>query len=471
MKRCSSNSPTCMLIQLPPYRAALLLHAQPSAAIAAADGGRWSWPELFIAIQVLWGLVLFLPGAQGYRVYIRALPYVLSLVSLLHYFRKGTGEPLPGSGRWLVACFALLLLNLLQSSTHLAAGVGQIVFQASIAAPAFWMARAVRSERRLEELVWLLFVASALASAVGILQVYFPERFLPAEFSALAQTLNPDIVSSLTYAGADGRTIIRPPGLSDVPGGAAVTGMLTMVLGLTLALGRQRTWFVRLACLSAGAIGMTALFLTHVRALSLLAVGSVAVGALLRFRQGRTADGAIGMAVGMGLLGGAYVWAVSVGGDAVAERFLGMVDGGVFRTFDESRGLFLRYTLTELLYEFPLGAGLGRWGMMQTLFGDPTMWQAPPIHVEIQPTGWLLDGGVPLLFLSIGALGAALRYSYRLAVHAGTACLQDTATTLLVVQLTIVGFCLAGPVFNTQLGILFWTMTGALFGAVGLRRG
>ncbi len=25
------------------------------------------------------------------------------------------------------------------------------------------------------------------------------------------------------------------------------------------------------------------------------------------------------------------------------------------------------------------------------------MWQAPPIHVEIQPTGWLLDGGVPML--------------------------------------------------------------------------
>jgi len=228
--------------------------------------------------------------------------------------------------------------------------------------------------------------------------------------------------------------------------------------------------WLRLGCLGAGAIGMTVLFLTHVRSLSLLGAATIAVCAVLRFRQGRTTDAAIAVVAGVGVLAGAYVWAVSVGGQAVSDRFLTLFDDGVFRTFDENRGLFIRYTLTELLYEFPLGAGLGRWGMMQVLFGDSTMWQAPPIHVEIQPTGWLLDGGVPLLLLYIGALVSALRHSYRLVVGQSTARLQDAATILLCVQFALVLLCLSGPAFNTQLGIQFWAVTGALFGATGPRR-
>jgi hypothetical protein len=398
------------------------------------------------------------------------LPYVVSGAALVYYFRRATGEPTSASARWLVACFALLTLNLLQSTTHLVAGVGQIVFQICIAAPAFWMARAVRDEVRLETLVWVFFASSFVGSTMGILQVYFPDLFLPPEFSQLAQTLNPDIVSSLTYVGADGRPIIRPPGLSDLPGGASVAGMMSVILGLTLAAQRQRTWFVNAVCFAGGAIGMTVLFLTHVRALSLLAVASVGVAALLRFRQGRAAEGAFGIVAGIGLLSGAYLWAVSVGGEAVAERFLGLVDGGVLRTFDESRGSFLRYTLAELLYEFPLGAGLGRWGMMQVLFADSTMWLAPPIHVEVQPTGWLLDGGLPLLVLYAGALASALQFSYRLAVNASSARVQDVATVLLCAQLAIVALCLTGAVFNTQLGIQFWAVTGALFGATRFSR-
>jgi hypothetical protein len=460
-----------MQIQSPPYSAAPLVGVRPYAS-GFTQGARehWGWPELFIAIQLLWGAVLFLPGAQGYRLYIRALPYVVSGAALVYYFRRATGEPIPASAKWLVACFALLTLNLLQSSTHLVAGVGQIVFQICIGAPVFWMARAVRDEARLETLVWVFFASSFVGSAMGILQVYYPDLFLPPEFSQLAQALNPDIVSSLTYVGADGRPIIRPPGLSDIPGGASVAGMMTVILGLTLAAQRQRTWLVNAVCFAGGAIGMTVLFLTHVRALSLLAVASVGVAALLRFRQGRAAEGAFGVVAGIGLLAGAYVWAVSVGGEAVADRFLGLVDGGVLRTFDESRGSFLRYTMAELLYEFPLGAGLGRWGMMQVLFGDSTMWQAPPIHVEVQPTGWLLDGGLPLLVLYAGALATALVFSYRIVVKATAVRLRDLATVLLCAQLAIVTLCLTGAAFNTQLGIQFWAVTGALFGATRFSR-
>jgi hypothetical protein len=78
----------------------------------------------------------------------------------------------------------------------------------------------------------------------------------------------------------------------------------------------------------------------------------------------------------------------------------------------------------------------------------------------------LLDGGVPLWFLYGGALTAAVLFSYRSATLARTRTLRDAATISLGLQLTIICLCMSGPAFNTQLGILFWGVTGALFGAV-----
>ena len=434
------------------------------ASISATDERWLGFAEAFIALQLLWGLVLFIPGAQAFRMAVRAIPYLVSGGAIIYYFRHATGQKLPASTNWLVFSALLLLLNLLHESAHLLAGLAQVVFQACIAAPVFWMARSVRREAHIRRLIWIVFVSSALGSVLGILQVYFPERFLPPEFSVLARSLNPDMIHALTYIGADGREIVRPPGLSDMPGGAAVAGMMTMVLGLSLGLGRGERWIVRAACFAAAVAGMTALYLTHVRSLTLVAAASVGVFAFMRLRQGRTMEGGLTLGVGLALVAGSYVWALAVGGDAVSDRFSGLANDGVLRVFQDQRGTFIRYTLSELLYQFPLGAGLGRWGMMHVYFGDPTLWQAPPIHVEVQLTGWLLDGGVPLWLLYGGALFVALHYSYRAAVRALTPAAQDIATIVLCLQLTIVCLCLTGPVFNTQLGILFWAMTGALFG-------
>jgi len=421
--------------------------------------------EAFIAMQLLWGVFLFIPGAQAMRTVVRAIPYLVSGGAIIYYFRHATGQKLPSSTNWLTLSFLLLLLNLLHETAHLMAGLAQVVFQACIAAPLFWMPRSVRTEAHIRRLIWIVFVSSAVGAVLGILQVYFPERFLPPEFSVLARTLNPEMVHAMTYVGADGREIVRPPGLSDMPGGAAVAGMMTMILGLSLGLGRGERWVVRAACLAAAVVGMTALYLTHVRSLTLVAAASVGLFAVMRLRQGRTVEGGLTLAVGLALVVGSYVWALAVGGEAVSDRFSGLANDGVLRVFQDQRGGFIRYTLSELLYEFPLGAGLGRWGMMHVYFGDPTLWQSPPIHVEVQLTGWLLDGGVPLWLLYGGALVLALYYSYRAAVRALSLVMQDVATIVLCLQLTIVCLCLTGPVFNTQLGILFWAMTGALYGA------
>ena len=171
-----------MQVQSPPYSSFPYVRPLRSTNVASVTReSQWGWPEAFIALQVLWGAVFFVPGAQAYRTYLRAMPYIISAASLLYYFRRATGEPLPAAARWLLASAVLLSVNLLHPTTHLMAGFGQIVFQVSIAAPLFWMGRAVRNERRLTTLVWVLFGSSFLASTVGILQVYFPQRFLPPE--------------------------------------------------------------------------------------------------------------------------------------------------------------------------------------------------------------------------------------------------------------------------------------------------
>ena len=69
--------------------------------------------------------------------------------------------------------------------------------------------------------------------------------------------------------------------------------------------------------------------------------------------------------------------------------------------------MFLSYTLQELLYEYPFGAGIGRWGMMSAYFGEPTNWQFPALWAEIQLTGWLYDGGVLLWICYAGAIVTA----------------------------------------------------------------
>jgi hypothetical protein len=57
----------------------------------------------------------------------------------------------------------------------------------------------------------------------------------------------------------------------------------------------------------------------------------------------------------------------------------------------------LKITFRKLLFEYPLGCGVGRWGMMTYYFGRFDANPNPAVFVEIQPTGWLFDGGIPLL--------------------------------------------------------------------------
>jgi hypothetical protein len=442
---------------------AVLQPAEEEIAVPEISKEGWGWIEWFTIAQIFWGVLLFLPGSQAYRTYIRAFPYVMSLVALAACAKSsGADTAVPGA-RWMIAAFVVYVCNLVQPSTWFSAGIAQVVFQLSIAAPVFWAARLMLTEERLQRLLWLVFAANFVSAGLGLLQVYYPDTFLPPEFSSLSAQLNPDFLQGLSYVGADYRVIIRPPGLSDLPGGAAIAGATALCLAFSFAVRSNLYYLWRAAYIAAACACVTVVYLTQVRSMLLMSIGCMIALALLRLRQGHVLQSGWIAAIGGGLTLAGFTWAVSVGGEAVYERFFGIAETGVVQTFQENRGLFLEYTLTESLFEYPFGAGLGRWGMMAVYFRDAGNWQYPPLHAEIQLTGWLYDGGLPLWICYVGAIALALRHSYRLAVHA-SGVLADCATIIFSIQLFITGLCLTGPVFNTQFGIVFWLLTAILYG-------
>jgi hypothetical protein len=340
-----------------------------------------------------------------------------------------------------------------------------VAFQLAIAAPVFWTSRAWITERRLDRLVLLIFGAHFVSAALGLLQVYYPATFLPPEFSSLAFKLNPEFLGGLTYLGNADRVIIRPPGLSDLPGGAAISGTIAALLGFALALRPNRSPLWKGIFFASAAVGITVVYLTQIRSMILMIMGCMLAMALIKLRQGRVLQSGWIAASAAILVVGSFIWAGSVGGEVLEERYRGIVDSGLLRTYQENRGFFLTHTVFELPFEYPFGAGLGRWGMMSAYFAEPENWRNPALYAELQMTGWLYDGGVLMWIFYPGALLTALAFSYRLATQRdGT--LSEAAMIVLTMQLLLVGLCFTGPVFNTQMGMMFWLSTAMLYGAM-----
>ncbi len=121
----------------------------------------------------------------------------------------------------------------------------------------------VRSPEQLARLFWILLLCSGANAVVGVLQVYDPARWLPAEFSRVI-TQSTIGLGAVTYIGANGQQIVRPPGLFDTPGAVAGPAMFAALLGLVFAVSAIPVWKRALSLLIAGA-GFAAIYLSQVR--------------------------------------------------------------------------------------------------------------------------------------------------------------------------------------------------------------
>jgi hypothetical protein len=127
----------------------------------------------------------------------------------------------------------------------------------------------------------------------------------------------------------------------------------------------------------------------------------------------------------------------------------------------------LDITFSQLLYDYPLGAGLGRWGMAAGYFGTSGL---PGLWAEIQITGWMIDGGILMIVLYTGALVSSAASQYRLAMHAQYPRVAVCAGVVFAANLGIAAMVFSFTPFVTQIGIQYWFLAGALHGVASSYR-
>jgi hypothetical protein len=453
-----------------------------TSSVALANGGatyaraasvpikeRWGFPEFFVVSQTLIPALLYFPGTQPFRLYIRVASFVISFATLLWWAVAvaKTSRPHPAQP-WIFAAMAyvvVMFFHPLTSSTF--AGLAQLVLYLSVIAPIFWAGTFVRTPERLARLMALLLICNGANAIVGVLQVYDPARWMPPEMSRV-MTESVYGLGTVTYRGPDGRMIVRPPGLFDTPGAVAGPGMYAALLGLVFATSAIAVW-KRLAAIAAAFAGIAAIYLSQVRVSLVVSMLMLAAYFSLLIVQERRSRAMVFAGAAIAIVVGTFSFALALGGESIAERTFTLFAQDPLALYAGSRGGQLSYTFGELLQKYPMGAGLGRWGMIAVYFGNAAKPGVEPLWVEIQVAGWAIDGGFALLLLYVGALVVTLVTDSRVARTHPNPRVRACAAVVLAANLGTAALIFTFTPFVTQIGVQFWFLAGALHGLVGSR--
>jgi len=159
------------------------------------------------------------------------------------------------------------------------------------------------------------------------------------------------------------------------------------------------------------------------------------------------------------------VWAFTIGGSQVTERLSSLVESNAANVYYTNRGVFLEDTIFNTIPKYPLGAGLGRWGMVYSYFGDKSSLSSSALWAEIQPTAWIYDGGVPLLLVYYSAIIACVLFSYRIATNRQNAW-GDLAIVVFAHNIAILANTFSYVPFIGQSGLYFWLLNAGLMAGV-----
>jgi hypothetical protein len=411
----------------------------------------------YVLLQAACQVVLIVPAIAPLRLWVRVAAFGVNLALLAWVAGRRSSHPAARPGLLVLAA---VMLGMLHPDTYLLAGMAQVVLYAAILAPLYWVPRLDLDMRVLRQTVFILWAFHSASAALGILQVAMPGRFQPP-VSSIIQSKGRSYMETLKITTSTGERVYRPMGLSDVPGGAGASGLYTVLFGMGFYITARRARQI-LASLGSMGIGMACLYLAQIRSLLVMtAIAVAAVGAVLVWRrEGRKVAGILVTVALASLLG--YQGASSLAGKDVERRVSSLTQASPGSVYYRNRGLFLQETYTELLPRYPLGAGLGRWGMMATYFGSGGM---KALWVEIQWAAWVVDGGWPLLLSYLLAVGVALRTTWRL-VRASRGDERFWAAIVFGYSAGAMGLTFSYPIFVSQMGAEFWLLNAALFAAL-----
>ena len=424
----------------------------------------WGAPELFVIGQTALPAMLYLPGTQAIRLPLRTGAFALALGLLAWWYttrQKREGER-HASVPWVLSVLGVIVLMAFHPQTSSPRGAAaSLMLYLCVASPLFWAPSMVRTPTRLRRLMALLLICNGLNSTVGVLQVYDPARWLPDEFSR-AVTDSELGLGPVSYVGANGELVIRPPGLFDTPGAVAGPGAFAALLGLIFAATRFR-WHYRLGALLLASAGFAAIYLSHVRVSFVVTLAMICAYGAVLLVQRRLAHATVFGSIAAAALLLAFTVALALGGASIVERFATLYERDPVSVYYTARGGQLVYAFTDSLFEFPFGAGLARWGMIGAYFGAPNL-DRPSLWAEIQLAGWIFDGGFLLMVLYCSALVVASSTEFRLARTAADPTIGACAATVFAANLAPILMCISFTPFVTQSGVQYWFLVGALHG-------
>ena len=434
------------------------MYASEVSAFESGPSSRWLlW---FILFQFACQLALIAGLPDSLRPFLRMAAYGScgALILLL---------PMGGTRLHRCSSAALLVLGLVTLAlfnpgrSGMTAALAEIAIYVCTLAPLFWVNRLSITPADFRRLLVVIWAFHAVSSLVGVLQVQFPGHLQPGLSSALAT--DPAYQDSLKIANATGERVFRPMGLTDVPGGAAVSGFYAVLLGLVIGFA-SRVPFRLLTC--AGMIaGLAALYMSQVRSVLVMLAASILTFCALLVVRGEIRR-LLPTAVMLGLIVVvSFSMALAIAGESVTKRLGTFLESSPEEMYYSDRGHFLHETIHDFLPRYPLGAGLARWGMMNTYFGDQSDPDRPPIWAEIQWTGWLLDGGVPLVAAYVLLLAMAFWEAGRIALAARSGDMWIWAGAVIAYNLGALAMTFDYPFFNGQGGMELWMLNAALIAA------
>jgi hypothetical protein len=125
--------------------------------------------------------------------------------------------------------------------------------------------------------------------------------------------------------------------------------------------------------------------------------------------------------------------------------------------------MYVRDALTEVVWEYPLGIGLGWWGSIYGTLGDKS--KPNPYWIEVMIPAWVYDGGFPLLILYVGAIVVTMFDTLRIALRAKDSELKFWAAVVFASNLSVIATCFSYVTFVATIGMQFWLLAAVVHAA------
>jgi hypothetical protein len=424
----------------------------------------WNWIHSFMVGQFILQILLLFPQFGAARVVMRVLSFAISLGLL--FVIPATGHKHP-SVNWAIAVLGIMVVQFFfhPDMSTLLAGLAQCALYLGIIAPVFWVTRLNMTLKSFYWLILIIWSFHTVSSIVGVLQVLYPSYFQTILSTSIQSSGGGE---GLKIVLANGETIFRPQGLTDVPGGAASAGYYALLLSTGIAIYRSN-FFLRLVCLVSASAGFFCIYLSQVRSILVLAVVALIsfFGFLIKQGYAKKVSWMVPVATGIAVF--MFSLASKYGGESTTDRLSTLTAKGAGEVYYENRGTFLESTL-DFALKNPLGSGLGRWGTIGDYFGDRFNPIIRPIYVEIQWTAWVIDGGVPMVIAYLGAIFMAMQVIWSVISREVKADLVIWGSLILAYDVGAVAITFNYPLFIGQGGMEFWILNTAFYAVTTRQR-